>query len=635
MKKIAVLISNKGKGSNLQAIANAVKSQKINAKIVVVISDTQEAPGLAHARHHKLKIEISPKKENLLLVLKKYNPDYVALAGWKQIITDDVIKTYKNKILNVHPGLIPDLQDGYVKNPDGTKALWNKGKLAQKAIQNFLDEKATYAGSSVHFLTEEFDFGPVLERAFEKIKKSDTVESLYSRLKKKEHEIYTEVLKNLSLATVLVIDGGGRGSTLVDKYLQSTHVGRVLAAPGNDLMMIGTEKPVKIFPKVKTTNIKNLLKIVSEYNVDLVDVAQDDAVAAGITDALQKMKVKVFGPTKAAGQIEWDKAWARNFMKANNIPVPAFKICKSEKEGIDFIKSQKESEWYIKASGLALGKGVIYAKNNKEAEKAILQMKSFGKSGKVFLLEECLKGEEFTAFAVVDAEDFLVIGHAQDHKTIFDGNKGPNTGGIGCTSTPLVVNKKIEIQVNNIFKKTVKGFASLKRPYRGILYLGAMLDRNDKVNVIEFNARWGDPEVEVVLPAIKNDLYELTQMVIAGKIKKIKIQKDNLYRVVITACAKGYPRDYSSVNGKRIFGLENLLKNSDKSLKIFGAAVKTSDNQFTVAGGRLFHVMAQGKNVLEARKIAYDALSKVKVEGNNLHYRHDIGYRDVERLKNK
>lgn len=197
MKKIAVLISNKGTGTNLQAIIDGVKSGKINAQITVVVSDTKDALGLERAKKNSLQIEICPRKEDLLAILKKYQVDYICLDGWKQIIPVSLIKTFPNKILNVHPGLIPDTQDSIVKNPDGTDALWNKGKFTDKAIQNFLDSSATYAGSTVHFLSEEFDFGPVLERTFEKVQPGDTVESLYKRLKVKENEAYVKALEEL------------------------------------------------------------------------------------------------------------------------------------------------------------------------------------------------------------------------------------------------------------------------------------------------------------------------------------------------------------------------------------------------------------------------------------------------------
>lgn len=196
-KKIVVLISNTGTGTNLQAIIGGVKDGKINGDIVAVISDKEDALGLDRARKNNLDIEICSKKEDLLPLLQRLNPDYICLAGWKQIILDEVILAYPNKILNLHPGLIPDREDGIMLNPDGTETLWNKGKLTDKAIQNFLNQKATYAGSSIHFLTLNFDFGPVLGRCFEKIKAEDTIEILYAKLKEKENKLYVEVLEKL------------------------------------------------------------------------------------------------------------------------------------------------------------------------------------------------------------------------------------------------------------------------------------------------------------------------------------------------------------------------------------------------------------------------------------------------------
>lgn len=198
--KLVVLVSDAGTGTNLQAIINGIDAGEINAEICAVVSDKVGTPALERAKKHNLPIEISPTKESLLPLLKKLNPDYLCLAGWKQIILDKVILAYPNKILNLHPGLIPDTIDNVVINPDETQGLWNRGMLTDKAIQNFLDQKATYAGSSVHFLTLDFDFGPVLGRVFEKIEKGDTVNSLYERLKKKENKLYVEVLEKLSNA---------------------------------------------------------------------------------------------------------------------------------------------------------------------------------------------------------------------------------------------------------------------------------------------------------------------------------------------------------------------------------------------------------------------------------------------------
>ncbi len=197
MKKIAVLISNTGTGTNLQAIIDGIKKKKINANISVVISDTDQAVGLDRAKKNNLPIEIVSKKNFLLDTLKIYDLDFICLCGWKQFISDTVIDAFPNKILNLHPGLIPESLDGVVKNPDGTDGEWNKGKLTDAAIKNFLDNKNSYAGSSIHFLTHEFDFGPVFGRCFEKINSSDTIDSLYQRLKVKENALYVQVLEKL------------------------------------------------------------------------------------------------------------------------------------------------------------------------------------------------------------------------------------------------------------------------------------------------------------------------------------------------------------------------------------------------------------------------------------------------------
>lgn len=190
-------MSDVGMGTNLQAIIDGVNEGKIKSEISAVISDKENTPALERAKKHNLRIEICPKKEALLPLLQKIAPDYICLAGWKQIILDEVILAFSNKILNLHPGLIPDTVNGVVGNPDSTPALWNKGMLTTKAIQNFLDQKSTFAGSSIHFLTLNFDFGPVLGRTFEKIETGDTIESLYLRLKKKENQLYVEVLEKL------------------------------------------------------------------------------------------------------------------------------------------------------------------------------------------------------------------------------------------------------------------------------------------------------------------------------------------------------------------------------------------------------------------------------------------------------
>lgn len=435
------------------------------------------------------------------------------------------------------------------------------------------------------------------------------------------------------LKTILIIDAGGRGAVLVDKYGQSKHVGKILVVPGNDLMQINTDKEVITFPNLKTTSVTEILDICQKEKVDLVDVAQDNAVAVGLVDELQNNRINVVGPTKDAGQIEWNKKWAREFMFFNNIPLPAFNAFTKIDEAIKYIENQPADKlWFIKAAGLAEGKGVIRVENRREAKEAIQQMAKFGQASETFLIEEGLQGEEFSAFALCDGENFKVVGYAQDHKTVFDGDKGPNTGGMGCVSNPLVVDEEIKKQVEEIFSKVIKGMKNKNTPYKGVLYLGGMVVKglNKKVYVIEFNARWGDPEAEVIIPSIKNDLYEIGEALISGKLDELDLEVDDKVRVVVAACAKGYPVDYSKVKGKKIFGIEKVIKSG---VKVYGAGIKKVAKDWVVNGGRILYVVGGGKDVIQAREKVYQAMKLISIKEDNLHYRTDIGWRDLERLR--
>ena len=634
MCRLAVLISNKGTGTNLQAIIDGVEKGKIDAKIVAVVSDTLQASGLQRARKHKLPIKIVPKKEDLLAALQKLDPDYVCLAGWKQIILDEVIDTFPSKILNLHPGLIPDEFDGVVRNPDNSKGLWHRGKLADLAIQNFLDSKSTYAGSSLHLLTRQFDFGPVLGRCFEKIKEGDTVESLYKRLKIKENKLYVEVLAKLCKKdgmNILVIGQNGREHALAEIYAKSRRVKKIIMTPGNGLTDFKNPK-IKNYPDVAMLDFEGIVKVCRKEKIDLVDVGQDDVIAAGFVDRLESLGIPAFGPSQKASQLEWDKEWARNFMVKYNLPVPKYKAFNNKKKAIIYINSLQEQVLFIKAAGLAFGKGVIRAENKKEAIAAAGTMSKFGKSGETFLVEEALIGEEFSLFAICDGENFITAKSAQDHKRIFDDDKGPNTGGVGSVAPTSAINDSIIRDIEKkIFRPLLEGMKKEGRLFKGILYLGGMVTKQD-VKIIEFNCRWGDPEAEVILPSIKTDYLDIVEAVRGQKLKKTKIIFDKKVRISIAGCSKGYPGDYSAVKGREIFGLTEVMR--IPGISIFGSGIKREGKRFFVTGGRVFYVVAEGKDILSARKKAYKAMKLINIEGNNLHYRKDIGWRDLNRIKN-
>jgi phosphoribosylamine--glycine ligase len=659
VKKIAVLISNQGTGTNLQAVIDHIKTGEINGKVVVVVSNAANAYGLERAKKNKIPTEVFPWKpykeagksraeysKDLAKLLKKYQPDIIVFAGWILIVTKEFIDEFPI-ILNLHPGLIPDKPNGMVYFPDGTPAPNNKGVHTDDAIANFFKQKCSFAGSTLHVVTEDVDWGPVIERAFEKIRKGDSVDSLYSRLKKKEHQMLVRAVKLFcddklvvpparspslpqnNAINVLIIGGGGREHTLVQAYAKSTRVKKIFVVPGNGLMGVFEKKEVATFPGIKPTDFDSIWEIVQKNKIDLVDVAQDDPLAAGGVDFFAARGVAAFGPTKAAAQIEWDKDWARNFMKKYHLPIPRFSSFSNQSEAINYLNKLPGGACFVKAAGLAAGKGAIKAENKAEAVSAIKQMNSFGAAGETFLIEEMLVGEEFSAYAICDGRDFQILKCAQDHKPVFNFDEGPNTGGMGAVAPILVVQKSnIKNQIKKIFRKTVTGLVAEGRPYTGILYLGGIIT-DTGVKIIEFNARWGDPEAQVVLPGVKNDYLEIVAACLEGRLNKLKIQEDNKTRICVVGACRGYPGDYSAAKGKRIFGLEEAAKMP--GVTIFGAGIERSGKRFLTHGGRVFNVVARGKNIIDARNRAYSAMAKIFVSSNNLHYRTDIGWRDVER----
>jgi phosphoribosylamine--glycine ligase len=451
---------------------------------------------------------------------------------------------------------------------------------------------------------------------------------------------------------VLVADGGGRGAVLVDKYAQSEHVGRVLAIPGNDLMGMNTEKPVQIYPLLKTTSISEIEEICEREKVDLVDVAQDRAVGAGLTNALIAKGISVVGPTMEAGRIEWDKAFARQLGFSIGLPQPNFFIRTREESdyALNRIDLEPNRPRFIKAAFLADGKGAKPTKNKEEAKKAIVEIATT-EAGKVFLVEDWIKGdngqqgEEFSLFVVSDGERYRVLGNAQDYKRENNFDEGENTGSMGCSSpTSLMTPRLLRDSKKEIIEKTITKLKERGTPYKGILYLGGMViskknrpyasfpDEFDlKPYVVEFNARWGDPEAQAIIPGLKVDFFELGKAVCDGDISKLKIKHDGKVRVAITGSAKGYPREdeYRYVKGKRIFGIEDAMKLS--GIKIYSGAIRKINGKNYAWGGRLFYIVAEGNDIIEAKARGEAAIAHVHVEGDNLKTRTDIGWRDVER----
>ncbi len=440
---------------------------------------------------------------------------------------------------------------------------------------------------------------------------------------------------------VAVIGSGGREHAQLKALLKSPHVSGAIAIPGNDFMRIGSTKPIHTFPSAGITDIKQVVRICRESNITYVEVGNERAVKAGVVDALTEAGISTLGPTAAAGIIEYDKGFARWFGRKHFLPQPEHKWFCTVESGVAFIESEPEKPRFIKYAGLCDGKGALPARTKGEAIAAINEMRSHNKGdGESFLIEEWLTnddgtpGEEFSSFCLSDGEAWRHIGDAQDNKRVNDGDEGLQTGGMGCSNRPKILDRGAMVYIDNIFKRTIFGMNLEQRPYRGILYLGGIsVMRNGKpsIKVIEFNARPGDPEWQAIAPGITTDMFILGKQTVQGHLFGMQIENDGRSRISVAGVAKGYPGDYSLAIGKQISGLDEVA--AMPGIEVFGAGIRVIDGRHYVSGGRIFHLVSDGSNLKEAQERAYDAMLRVAVEGNNLHYRTDIGRRDLRRAE--
>lgn len=416
---------------------------------------------------------------------------------------------------------------------------------------------------------------------------------------------------------ILVIGGGGREHALAWKLAQSPRVKKIYVAPGNG----GTREITENIP-IAPTDIKSLVEFAREKKIDLAVVGPDDALALGIVDEFQNAGIPAFGPTKAAAEIEASKAFAKSFMKTHNIPTAGFGVFKEYGKAKEYLDQNEKFPIVVKASGLALGKGVVIAKTKEEADAALRSImidKIFGESGNEVVIEEFLKGQEISIHAISDGITFKLFPSAQDHKTIFDGDKGPNTGGIGTIAPlPWIKTDDMDTIAKNIVEPTLQGLRDIGRPFAGILYPGLMIT-SDGPKVLEFNARFGDPEAQSYMVLLKTDLLEIIESCIAGKLKEQNIEWRAGYAACVVLVSGGYPGTYEK--GKKISGLEEAKK--IKGVEIFHAGTTYENGSYYTAGGRVLDVTARGETLQGALDSVYEAISKIHFDG--MHYRKDIG----------
>lgn len=423
---------------------------------------------------------------------------------------------------------------------------------------------------------------------------------------------------------VLVIGSGGREHAFVWKIAQSPKVKKIYCAPGN----AGIANMATCVP-IGAEDIDKLVLFAKDKKIDLTVVGPEGPLSAGIVDIFEAEGLKIFGATKKATEIESSKSFAKNLMNKYKIPTAMGQTFTSYKKAETYLRKMG-APIVVKADGLAAGKGVIVcATVNKalNALKKIMIKKDFGDAGNKVVIEECLFGEEASFIAFTDGKTVLPLPSSQDHKPIYDNDKGPNTGGMGAYSPAPMVDKYISRKImEDIMIPAVRAMEAENRPYKGVLYAGVMIDK-DQIKVLEFNARFGDPETQPLLIRMKNDIIPIMEAVIQGRLDKCRLEIDDRPSVCVVMASRGYPGSYKK--GMPIAGLKQVGRMKD--VVVFHAGTAAKDKTVIANGGRVLGVTALGDSVTNAISKAYGAVSKISWD--NVYYRKDIGQKAVERLK--
>lgn len=418
---------------------------------------------------------------------------------------------------------------------------------------------------------------------------------------------------------LLMIGGGGREHALIRKLKESPRVETIYCAPGNG----GISRDAQCVA-ISAMDIDSVVAFSKENQIDLVFVAPDDPLAAGMVDALEVAGIRAFGPSKLAAEIESSKVFSKNLMKKYGIPTARYEVFDAPETALSYILEQNAWPAVIKADGLALGKGVVIAQNEAEARDALHSMmedKIFGESGSRVVVEEFLTGPEVSVLAFTDGETVRPMVSSMDHKRAYDGDKGPNTGGMGTISpNPYYTAEIAKRCMEEIFLPTVRAMQQEGRPFKGCLYFGLMLTPNGP-KVIEYNSRFGDPETQVVLPRLKTPLIEIVEAVVNGTLAQQEIEwEDNACACVVMASG-GYPKSYPK--GLEITGLDD--NGQIPGVTVYHAGTSYKDGKFFTAGGRVLGVTACGNTLAAALQKAYDGVHRIHFEG--AHYRKDIGHK--------
>ena len=416
---------------------------------------------------------------------------------------------------------------------------------------------------------------------------------------------------------VLIVGGGGREHAIAYCVAKSSKVEKMYCAPGN----AGIAELAECVP-IGAMEFDKLVTFAKEKEIDLAIVGMDDPLVGGLIDEFEKAGIRAFGPRKNAAILEGSKAFSKDLMKKYGIPTAGYENFDDPQKALEYLHTQAKFPIVLKADGLALGKGVLICNTLEEAEagvKEIMEDKKFGSAGNTMVIEEFMTGREVSVLSFVDGKTIRTMTSAQDHKRAMDGDKGLNTGGMGTFSpSPFYTEEVDEFCKKHIYQATVDAMAAEGRPFVGIIFFGLMLTAEGP-KVLEYNARFGDPEAQVVLPRMKNDIIEVMEACVNGTLDQVNLEFEDNAAVCVVLASEGYPVKYEK--GIPMYGFENF-KDKD-GYYCFHAGTKFQDGQIVTNGGRVLGITAKGKTLKEARKNAYDATEWIQFA--NKYMRHDIG----------
>jgi len=420
---------------------------------------------------------------------------------------------------------------------------------------------------------------------------------------------------------VLVVGAGGREHAICQNLSESRRPVEIVCAPGN----AGIARLARCVD-ISAEDVPKLVALAEKEAVGFTVVGPEAPLCAGIVDRFEEKGLRIFGPTAAAAELEGSKAFAKRLMNRYRIPTAAFRSFTSARDAKEYVRAQNAYPVVVKASGLAAGKGVVVAANEEEAAAAIsscIEAKAFGEAGREIVVEEFLKGEEASVLVFTDGRTIAVMESAQDHKPVFDGDEGPNTGGMGAYSPAPIVSDTVLAEVEeNVLVPLVHGLNREGRPFKGVIYAGLMITHSGP-KVLEFNVRFGDPEAEALLLRLKSDLLSVMEAVVEGRLDTVTLEWDRRPSVTVVVASGGYPGKYGT--GYPIHGLEDVTEGPD--LRVFHAGTARRDGKYVTAGGRVLAVTALGRDVAAARERAYAAVRQIRFD--RAHFRTDIAHRGI------